>query len=93
VRTVRPPRAPAGDEIDVDIPVEQEAPATSRGSELGALLGLSNRRGDEDEETETLQLTPEVRARIEQMTRRTSNPSVEETNRPPPTRRLTKPPG
>jgi serine/threonine-protein kinase len=93
VRTIRPPRAPISDEIDVDIPVEQEAPATSRGSELGALLGLSSRPGDEEEETETLQLTPEFRAKIEQMTGRVAPPSSPETNRPPPTRRLTKPPG
>ena len=90
IRTVRPP--PAGDlDIDVDFPMEDDDAATSRGDELADLLGLSmKRRTDGEEETETMQLTPEVRARIEQMTRTAAEAAsaTEDTNRPPPTRRL-----
>jgi len=91
VRTVRPP--PAGDldiDVDVDFPVEHDDPATSRGADLAALLGLSTkRRTDGEEETETMQLTPEMRERIEQMAKGAAETSsAEETNRPPPTRRL-----
>ena len=101
VRTVRPPSiADMGDADDmgeIDVVVEPDAPATSRGGDLATALGLSSKL-DEDEETETMQLTPEVRARIEQMTKSGRAPvpaqpapapasSVEDSNRPPPTRR------
>lgn len=91
VRTLRPPSATAG-EIDIDVDMGQMDPTTSRGSNLEEALGLSKRRSDEDDETETMQLTPEVRARIDAMTKAAQGPGVEDSNRPPPTRRLTKPP-
>jgi serine/threonine-protein kinase len=92
IRTVRPP--PAADidiDVDVDFPMDHDDAATSRGDELADLLGLSGkRRTDGEEETETMQLTPEVRARIEQMTKAAAEAAsaTEDTNRPPPTRRL-----
>lgn len=96
VRTVRPPRpAPSeAGELEIDISVEHEDPATSRGADVTAVVGLAKRRHPDDEdETETMELTPEVRARIEQMTRNAAPPHpIEDSNRPPPTRRLTKPP-
>lgn len=100
VRTVRPPSI--ADMGEIDVIVEPDAPATSRGGDLATALGLSSSI-EEDEETETMQLTPEVRARIEQMTKSGRAPvaaarapapapaSVDDSNRPPPTRRLTKP--
>lgn len=100
IRTLRPPSA----DVEIHIDVEHDDPAaTSRGEDLSALLGASGalsssaRRTDEDDETETMQLTPEVRARIEQMTkaaaeRSASIDTIEDSNRPPPTRRLSKPP-
>jgi hypothetical protein len=90
VRTVRPPSP--GD-FEIDVVVDQD-PATSRGGDLSAALARSKRRTDEDDETETLQLTPEVRRRIEQMTKQAQQPpqplanSAEDETRPPPTRRL-----
>jgi serine/threonine-protein kinase len=113
VRTVRPPPSmPDADGIDVH--VEHEEPATSRGDDLSAALAaVKQRRADEDEETATMPLTPEVRASIERFTRRgaaeppvppaptapSSTPvpappasAFEDATRPPPTRRLTKPP-
>jgi serine/threonine-protein kinase len=82
VRTVRPP--PSMVEVDIEVHVEHEEPATSRGAELAAAL-----KAEEDEETATMQLTPEVRARIDQMTR----PSpVEDSNPPPPATRRVKTP-
>jgi serine/threonine protein kinase len=89
VRTVRPPSAV---DFDIDVVIEQD-PATSRGGELMDSLSESKRRSDEDDETETMQLTPEVRRRIEQMTRQQVPGNVEDSTRPPPTRRLTKPGG
>ena len=90
VRTVRPPSAV---DIEIDIVIEQD-PATSRGGDLGDALLRSKRRSDEDDETETMQLTPEVRRRIELMTKQQlPGASVEDPTRPPPTRRLTKPSG
>ena len=94
VRTLRPPSAVDMD-IDIDVVVEHEDPAaTSRGGDIAAALSRSRRRTDEEDETETMQLTPEVRARIEQMTRQqVPGSSIEDSTRPPPTRRLTKPGG
>jgi serine/threonine protein kinase len=89
VLTLRPPVAV---DIDVDIDMGQMDPATSRGNSLEAALSLSKRRSDEDDETETMELTPEVRARIEAMTKAAQGAGVEDSSRPPPTRRLTKPP-
>ena len=100
IRTVRPPSAI---DMEIEVLIEQDAPATSRGGDLATALGLATKMSDEDEETETMELTPEVRARIAQMTRSggptpAAQPhqpppasSVEDSNRPPPTRRLTKP--
>jgi serine/threonine protein kinase len=93
IRTLRPPSA-VDMGIDIDVVVEHEEPAaTSRGGDIAASLLRSKRRTDEEDETETMQLTPEVRARIEAMTRQAaaSAASVEDSTRPPPTRRLTKP--
>ncbi|MDB5214912.1 MAG: hypothetical protein JWO86_2839 [Myxococcaceae bacterium] len=93
VRTVRPPSAVDMD-ISIDVVVEHDDPATSRGGDIAAALSRSTRRTDEEDETETMQLTPEVRARIEQMTRQQApGSSIEDSTRPPPTRRLTKPNG
>jgi serine/threonine-protein kinase len=100
IRTVRPPRAPPPPEVDieveVDIDVEHEEPRTSRGTELSAALGRAAgkaRDAEEDEETATMQLAPEVRAHIERMTRAAVGPAsaIEDSNRPPPTRRFPKP--
>ncbi len=92
VRTLRPPSAVDMD-IDIDVVLEHEDPAaTSRGGDIAAALSRSKRRTDEEDETETMQLTPEVRARIEAMTRHAASAaSIEDSTRPPPTRRLTKP--
>ena len=91
VRTVRPPSAV---DIEIDVVVEQD-PATSRGGDISAALSRAVRRSDEDDETETMQLTPEVRRRIEQMTKQQPPPQApplashaEDATRPPPTRRL-----
>ena len=90
VRTVRPPSSV---EFEIDVVVEQD-PATSRGGDIAAALSRSARRSDEDDETETMQLTPEVRRRIEQMTKQAPPPAAppashaEDSTRPPPTRRL-----
>lgn len=99
MKTVRPP-ATADIDIDVEFEADRPDPATSRGYDMTAALGL-DKRASEDDETETMQLTPEIRARIEQMTRTAQNPrSVEpipppqsskkerHSSRPPPTRRL-----
>jgi serine/threonine-protein kinase len=93
VRTLRPPSAI---DVDIDVVIEHEDPATSRGGDLAAALSRSKRRPDEEDETETMQLTPEVRRRIEQMTRQqvpvpVPGSDAEDATRPPPTRRLTKP--
>lgn len=91
VRTVRPPSAV---DIDIDVVVDQDDPATSRGGDVAAALSRSKRRADEEDETETMQLTPEVRRRIEQMTRpQVPADGAEDATRPPPTRRGTKPSG
>jgi serine/threonine protein kinase len=99
IRTVRPPSPNASLDIEIDVEVEHDEPATSRGQDLATVLGLPLRpRGEnEEEETETMQLTPEMRARIEQMSKTATTAampvsSVEDSSRPPPTRRLTKPP-
>jgi serine/threonine protein kinase len=91
VRTMRPPNGVAG-EIEVDIDVEHEGQSTSRGDALTAILGLPP-NPNQEEETATMQLTPEIRARIEEMSR-AAPPSpppsfpVEDPNRPPPTHRM-----
>ncbi|MBX3185574.1 MAG: serine/threonine protein kinase [Labilithrix sp.] len=97
-RTVRPPSIA---DIDVDVDFEHDDPTTSRGTDIAtALLTVNMRKpkqADEEDETETMQLTPEVRARIEQMTKTAAftPPSApkprEDSSRPPPTRRLTTP--
>jgi eukaryotic-like serine/threonine-protein kinase len=94
IRTVRPPGPPPGTDIEIDVLVEHEAaPATSRAGDLSHVLGLAMKGVGEEEETQTMQLTPEVRARIARMKGGTAPASsVEDSNRPPPTRRLTKPP-
>lgn len=89
VRTMRPPSAA---DFEIDVVVEHD-PATSRGGDLAAALSKSKRRSDEDDETETMKLTPEVRRRIEQMTKQAAPPQlpashVEDPTSPPPTRRL-----
>jgi serine/threonine protein kinase len=93
VRTVRPPSAV---DIDIDVVIDHDDPSTSRGSDVQAALSRSLRRPDEEDETETMQLTPEVRRRIEQMTKQqvpaqVPASDVEDATHPPPTRRLTKP--
>ncbi len=96
IRTIRPPSAIAFQAgIDVDIVVEHDEPAaTSRGEDIERTLARAERRSEEEDETETMQLTPEVRRRIEQMTKQHPPASnVEDSTRPPPTRRLTKPTG
>jgi serine/threonine-protein kinase len=100
VRTVRPPRPPATPEIeievDLDLSLDHEEPNTSRGTDLSTALGLAAGKGretDEDEETATMQLAPEVREHIDRMTRAAVGPAsaIEDSNRPPPTRRFPKP--
>jgi len=91
VRTVRPPSAV---DIDIDVVIDHDDPATSRGGDIAAALSRSKRRSDEEDETETMQLTPEVRRRIEQMTKQQAPAgNVEDSTRPPPTRRVPKPTG
>jgi hypothetical protein len=89
VRTMRPPE---GIDIDIDVDIEHENQATSRGDALTAILGLPAHPPNEEEETATMHLTPEIRARIEQMTRTRAPAPVEDPTRPPPTRRMGKPP-
>jgi serine/threonine-protein kinase len=96
VRTMRPPE---GIDIDIDVELEHEGQRTSRGDALTALLGLAVNQPNalsppnQDEETATMQLTPELRARIEQMSRGGAPAvPVEDSTRPPPTRRMGKPP-
>jgi serine/threonine-protein kinase len=100
IRTVRPPRPPAPEiEIEVEVDqglLDQEEPKTSRGTDLATALGLAAgkaRDAEEEEETATMQLTPEVRARIEQMTKAARGPAsaIEDSTRPPPTRCFPKP--
>jgi serine/threonine protein kinase len=92
LRTAPPPRLIADLAIDVDMDADMEEPAaTSRGSELTTLdlPDALKRLANEDEETATMALTPEIRARIDRMTKRgpAGPPSaVEDTS--PPTRRL-----
>jgi hypothetical protein len=87
-KTVRPPEIVV--DVEVDFEPDAEAPTTSRESELNDVVRElraargGHRSSNEDEETETMHLTPELRARIEQMTR---SPSAGETSPPPPTRR------
>ena len=96
VRTVRPPRLGDAESVDVDVDVDMNEPAaTSRGSDLESTLDIPRAwkaPATEDDETATMQLTPELRARIELMTKHGPQGAVEDSSRPPPTRRL-KPPG
>ena len=102
IRTVRPAAPSAADadiEIDVDMDhdSQNEDPTTSRGTDLATLHRAATsrpkrRNSEEEDETETMQLTPELRARIEQMTRSAvPSSATKDSNRPPPTRRLMKP--
>jgi len=96
IRTVRPPRlgAPEGLEIDVDVEMDEPA-ATSRGSDLESTLDVPRAwkaQGGEDDETATMQLTPELRARIDRMTKLAA-PALEDSSVAPPTRRLKPPDG
>jgi serine/threonine-protein kinase len=88
IRTVRPP---AGVDIDIDVDLEPES-HTSRGDALTAILGAAANQPNQDEETATMQLTPELRARIEQMSRPGTPAVPVDDSRPPPTRRMGKPP-
>ena len=83
------------------MPMIEEPAATRRGSELETTLDVAwpGRPvmpataaatipvGEElaDEETATMQLNPELRAKIEQMTKRTASPTDHASSRPPPT--------
>ncbi len=90
VRTVRPPEAV---DIDIDVDLDHESQTTSRGEALAALLGSPVNLPNQDDETATMQLTPELRARIEQMARGAgATAPAEDSTRPPPTRRMGKPP-
>ena len=86
VRTVRPPE---GGDIDIEVDLEQDGQRTSRGEALTSLLGLPVNLPNQEEETATMHLTPELRARIEQMTQAAAVPAED---RAPPTRRMGKPP-
>jgi hypothetical protein len=98
VRTARPP---ASMDIDIEVDLEPEGPATSRGDLLADLelqhhAAPPGRQTGEDEETATMQLTPEVRARIAQMTKAAADRAaaarqIEDSAGAPATRRVTKP--
>lgn len=102
IRTVRPAAPTAGEtdiEIDVDMShdSEDDEPTTSRGTDLAALLHAATPKStprnsveDEEDETQTMQLTPAVRARIEQMTKTGATSRTEDPSGPPPTRRIPK---
>jgi serine/threonine protein kinase len=79
-------------EIDVDVDIDMEEPAaTSRGSELETTLDIPRawkERNNEEDETATMKLTPEIRERIERMTKRGPPSAIEDSSRPPPTRRI-----
>jgi hypothetical protein len=102
MKTMRPPSA-ADIDVDIDFDPERSAdPTTSRGMDVAQALALarSAKRATEEDETETMQLTPEIRARIEQMTRGASSPPIppsskkeRHSSKPPPTRRLGNKPG
>lgn len=95
MKTMRPPSA-ADIDVDVDFDPERSAdPTTSRGIDIAEALARGTKRASEEDETETMQLTPEIRARIEQMTRGASAPPMppsskkeRHSSKPPPTRRL-----
>jgi serine/threonine-protein kinase len=103
-RTVPPPPG-AGADASIDVVVDEDTgmhhqPATSPGSSIDdAIAEMMRGKGDglrspDEEETETLQLTPEFRARIEQMQREramSQQPTQTIDSRPPPTRRVGKP--
>lgn len=91
-KTVRPPR-PSAHEIEIEVPIdvhlESEANHEDRtvpGDSVrqAALAAARGRKLGEDEETETMQLTPELRQRIEQMSRPQTAPS----DMPPATTRV-----
>ena len=101
-KTVRPPPE-RSDEIPIDVQLEPPSEAlhddkTTPGESVQDVLTLEGRprgRIGEDEETETMQLTPELRQKIEQMTRREREPNAKPmpSDAPPETRRLSgKPP-
>lgn len=95
MKTMRPPSA-ADIDIDVTFDADRPDPATSRGVDIAEALALRSKRTSEEDETETMQLTPEIRARIEQMTRAAttqqqippSSKKERHSSKPPPTRRL-----
>jgi serine/threonine protein kinase len=87
-RTIPPPHAGSIDVVIDDDPNTMVPVTTSRGDDMEAAIAKLHR---EDEETETMQLTPELRERIEQMTRSAAQPSSQTIEQPPETRRLGKP--
>ncbi len=92
IRTVRPPARLSELDVDIEVDVEIDEPAvTSRGSELEATLDLRVWNPSSEDETQTMQLTPEGRARIDRMTK--LGTASHSSPPPPPTRRQTKPPG
>ncbi|HSO34343.1 MAG TPA: serine/threonine-protein kinase [Labilithrix sp.] len=84
VRTLRPPAAEPGDgAIDVEVDIEEPA-LTTRSGRI--------EEPEEEEETATMELTPALRERIEQMATPSRPPGREESSsRPPPTRPLRPP--
>ena len=102
VRTLRPPASEANDgAIDVVVDMEMDEPATTtRGAIAAAQLHAHMRppsrprEDDLEEETATMELNPELRARIEAMTRPVEPILGEDSSRssrPPPTRPLRPP--
>jgi serine/threonine-protein kinase len=103
-RTVRPRARGPEETIDVDIDDDSgihEDPQTSRGQDFEAAMRVlqanAELTGEErEEETETMQLTSELRARIEQLARAKAAPAPVapsskddgRSSKPPPTRRL-----
>lgn len=85
--------APA-DEASAENPQKTVRPPPSAGAVAAAEPGALPRLHDVEEQTETMQLTPELRARLDQMAaggmKATVPPSVESVP-PPPTQRLDKP--
>jgi hypothetical protein len=83
VRTLRPAAADAGDgAIDIDVELDELAITSRAGAE------------EEEEETTTMELNPELRARIDQMAKAADTLVSEEgsrSSRPPPTRPLRPP--
>lgn len=88
LRTVPPPRGDVGFEIEVDVDAGDETERTRK-----ADVARRKPAADDDDETATMELTPEVRARIEEMTRAraaqpSAPPSRPDPEGPPQTRRM-----